>query len=80
MHSHCIIGKILQNCGYAHNDLFASNMAVCKTNIKYFHYKKLKIPTYGYLLTAIDYAEVKNNNYTNNFKDVFAIVFVNLLL
>ena len=65
----CIIGKILQKGGYAHNDLFASNMTVNKTNEKYFYYKKLKIPTYGYLLTVIDYGEVQNNKYKHNFKD-----------
>jgi len=59
----CIIGKILQKGGYCHADLHLSNITIQKTNKKFLQYKKLKIPTFGYYISTIDYGRVIHNKY-----------------
>lgn len=62
----CIIGKILQKGGYSHTDVAPTNMSINKTNKKFIYYNKIKIPTYGYILSLIDYGEVLSNKYKHN--------------
>ena len=64
----CIIGKILQKGGYLHDDLHLDNITIQKTNNKFLQYKKLKIPTYGYRISVIDYGFVINNKYKHTNK------------
>jgi hypothetical protein len=65
---------LLYKGGYSHNDLHPGNIMINKTTIKYFSLNGKKIPTYGYLLSAIDYGEVlhkkfgiKYKGYSNSF-------------
>jgi serine/threonine protein kinase len=75
----CNITNILYKGGYSHNDLHPANIMINKTKIKYFLFNDKKIPTFGYLLTAIDYGKVlhkkfeqKDRNYIFlNYKDFY---------
>jgi hypothetical protein len=57
---------IMKYGGYLHNDLHMANVAVIKTKDKYIMFKNMKIPTFGYQLSVIDYGEVINNKYPHN--------------
>ncbi len=59
---------LLYKGGYSHNDLHPGNIMVNKTKIKYFSFNNKKIPTYGYLLSAIDYGEVLNKKFGIKYK------------
>ncbi len=63
------IVTLLYKGGYSHNDLHPGNIMVNKTKIKYFSYNNKKIPTYGYLLSAIDYGEVLNKKFGIKYKN-----------
>jgi len=59
---------LLYKGGYSHNDLHPGNIMINKTKIKYFSFNGKKIPTYGYLLSAIDYGEVLNKKFGIKYK------------
>jgi hypothetical protein len=59
---------LLDKGGYSHNDLHPGNIMVNKTTMKYFSFNGKKIPTYGYLLSAIDYGEVLNKKFGIKYK------------
>ena len=44
-------------------------MTISKTFKKFLYYKKIKVPTYGYILSLIDYGEVLNNKYKHDEKN-----------
>lgn len=58
---------IMHSNGYLHNDIHSGNITVQHTTDKYLVYNKLKIPTYGYVLSLIDYGEVLNNKYKHHY-------------
>lgn len=56
--------QILKKGGYMHGDLHTGNIMITKTRDKYFMFNKtLKVPYYGYRLSAIDYGEVLHKKY-----------------
>lgn len=63
MYSIC---SIMKHGGYLHSDLHMANTAIMKTKDKYIKFKNIKIPTFGYQLSVIDYGEVTNNKYSHN--------------
>lgn len=60
------ICSIMKHGGYLHNDLHMANVAVMKTSDKYIKFKNIKIPTFGYQLSVIDYGEIINNKYKHS--------------
>lgn len=62
-----IIHSILKKGKYFHTDFFIQNITISKTKQKninlILHNKKLSIPTYGYVLSVIDYGSILHNKY-----------------
>jgi len=64
-----VMTEILRKGGYLHNDLHYGNVTIQKTDVKYFKYKSIRIPSFGYKLSLIDYGETINNKYKHHRKD-----------
>lgn len=57
---------VLDLNGYVHTDLHTQNFGVIKTKDKYIEILGKKIPTYGYIIKAIDYGKVLHEKYELN--------------
>lgn len=51
----------LHENGYRHGDIYAKNIAYEKTNLKHIKVGNLKIPTYGYIWSFIDYGSINKD-------------------
>jgi len=60
---------LMRKNGYIHGDFHFGNVGIKKTNKKYINIFSKKIPTYGYIYSAIDYGEVKHKKYKLNKKE-----------
>lgn len=58
------IVKIMEKHKYLHGDFHSGNMGYIKTNKKYVTILGNKIPTYGYIVKAIDYGSVLHKSFT----------------
>ncbi len=63
----CKIILTLSNLKYSHNDLHPGNIMVHSTIDKTFEIMKYKIPYYGLQLVAIDYGNMTNQKYSDNY-------------
>ena len=61
----CKIILILYDGGYSHGDLHPGNIMITKTDKKYFNIMGKKVPTFGYILSAIDYGMVMHRKFKN---------------
>jgi hypothetical protein len=59
----------MQSKGFLHSDLGFDNIGVVKTNKKYIKIFGKNVPTFGYLLKAIDFGSVLHKSFIMNKKD-----------
>ena len=64
-----LIVKILEKAKYIHGDFHSGNIGYIKTDKKFIHYGKHKIPTYGYIYKAIDLGSVMHPKYKLSKRD-----------
>jgi serine/threonine protein kinase len=57
------IADLLKHHGYRHGDMHFGNMTVTKTDKKYVTLSNIRIPTYGYMVSVIDYDSVLHKKY-----------------
>jgi hypothetical protein len=58
-----IIIKIMEKYKYIHGDFHSDNIGYIKTDKKFINIFGYKIPTYGYIIKAIDYGSVLHNSF-----------------
>jgi serine/threonine protein kinase len=60
------VTHLMHKHGYTHNDLHPANIGIKKTKRKYIKIFSKKVPTYGYIYSAIDYDVVLHKKYKLN--------------
>ena len=80
----CIV-KIMEKHKYIHGDFHSGNIGYIETDKKYVNILGNKIPTYGYIVKAIDYGSLMhksydlNNREKKNYKSILGTEFISII-